>query len=108
MERTEGNREIEYLNKIKLLISVLEFYADPETYKVDENGKSLIKGDKGFTAKETLKKIKDIDQYINDMNNMSIESVKSILGDNDDVDNGTLQKLTQLNKIIDKYNNSEG
>lgn len=100
MERTEGNREIEYLNKIKLLISVLEFYANPETYQEDNNGQSLINGDKGYTAKETLKRMEDIDKYIDDMNNSSIESVKSLIDDDDNIDIG---KLNQIEDIIKKY-----
>lgn len=103
MERTEGNREIEYLNKIKLLLSVLEFYANPETYSENSKGESIIKGDNGFTAKETLKRMKDIDNYITEMNNMSIKSVKSIINE-DDSDFTDLDKLTEINNIIKKYN----
>lgn len=103
MERTEGNKEIEYLNKIKLLLSVLEFYANPETYSENGKGESIISGDKGFTAKETLKRMKDVDNYIIEMNNMSIKSVKSIINE-DDSDFTDLDKLTEINNIIKKYN----
>lgn len=94
----------QYLNTIKYLQSVLEFYADENNYKNNHiNNKNYEKSkillDNGHQAKSALDNIKNISKEINEIN----DEYDKILKDyqkNQNIDSDTTQIIDKLKNFL--------
>lgn len=87
----------ELMNKITLMKQALMFYANKENYLPD----GLIEQDRGEQAIFAINQIKDVDKYIEEMN----QQAKQILDDVNDVNSMNelkeqIKKLKEINKNL--------